>query len=225
MRTTPATAQTTEAAQFPEFSVLLGADFAGKSSALGRLRETEPDWQYFSTDTKFLGPQHGYIAELRRLTGQVLPSLGSVAGPEFLAGLLQTAVLHLRDEIVRAEPGRPVLVDSYYYKILAKCRLLGVAQDNPMLQWWRSFPQPRRVVLLEVGDDSSWRRCAQGRRLNLLEYYGDHPQRDGFDRYQRDLRKVMAEEISGIPVSVVEECASPEQAALRIREVLAHDGS
>lgn len=49
------------------------------------------------------------------------------------------AVLHLRDQVSARNTETPALVDSYYHKVLAKCRLAGL-EDNPMLGWWRSFP-------------------------------------------------------------------------------------
>lgn len=206
----------------PEFSVLLGSDFAGKSSALAELRAAEPGWLVISSDAEFLGPQHSVIGDLRNLTGQVLSSVDSAYTPEFLTGLLQMAVLHLKDEVMRAESGTPVLVDSYYYKILAKCRLAGV-RDNPMFTWWRSFPQPRRIVHLEVSGDSAWRRCREGADLNPLEYYGRSPARAGFDLYQRDLRRLMREETRDVPLARIAECATPAETAQNIREVLAHE--
>ncbi|MEJ8642015.1 hypothetical protein WKI68_12145 [Streptomyces sp. MS1.HAVA.3] len=113
-------------------------------------------------------------------------------------------------------------MDSYYYKLLAKCRLAG-AGDNPMFDWWRSFPQPRRVVYLEVSPETAWRRSREGARLNRLEHYGDVPDRDAFERYQGDLRKTMREEIRDLPVTVIEEHRDPARTAAEIRKVLAHE--
>ncbi|MEU0797941.1 hypothetical protein ABZ342_48415 [Amycolatopsis sp. NPDC005961] len=205
-----------------EFFVVAGQDFAGKSSALARLRGDPRHWQVISTDSAFLGARHQLVSDLRRGVGEVLPRLGSAYTPEFLAALLQTAVVHLRDELDRADPERPVIVDSYYYKIIAKCRLAGLS-GNPMFDWWRSFPQPRRVVLVEVSAESAWRRCAAGTRLNSLEHYGDRPSRDGFERYQRDLLKLMLQEIGDCPMTVVEEQPTPDSTARAIREALADE--
>jgi thymidylate kinase len=204
------------------FFVVVGQDFAGKSSALARLRADPARWQVISTDSGFLDARHGLVSTLRRGVGDLLPGLGSAYTPEFLTAVLQTAVVHLRDELARADPDRPVVVDSYYYKIIAKCQLAGVA-DNPMFDWWRSFPQPRRVVRLDVSAESAWRRCGAGARLNSLEYYGTAPTRDGFERYQRDLVKLMRQEIEGLPETVIDERPTPAQTARAIREVLDHE--
>jgi thymidylate kinase len=205
-----------------EFFVLVGQDFAGKSSALSRLRADPMRWQVISTDGDFLDARHKLVSDLRRGVGEILPGLGSAYTPEFLTAFLQTAVMHLRDELERAEPDRPVIVDSYYYKIIAKCQLAGV-RASPMFDWWRSFPQPRRVLEIEVSAESAWHRCAAGVRLNSLEYYGTRPTRDGFERYQRDLTKLMRQEIEGRPVTVIEEQPTPDLAARAIREVLADE--
>jgi thymidylate kinase len=205
-----------------EFFVLVGQDFAGKSSALSRLRADPMRWQVISTDGDFLDARHKLVSDLRRGVGEILPGLGSAYTPEFLTAFLQTAVMHLRDELERAEPDRPVIVDSYYYKIIAKCQLAGV-RASPMFDWWRSFPQPRRVLEIEVSAESAWHRCAAGVRLNSLEYYGTRPTRDGFERYQRDLTKLMRQEIEGRPVTVIEEQPTPDLTARAIREVLADE--
>lgn len=204
-----------------KFAVLLGTDFSGKSSALAELRALSPAWRVVSTDREFLGPEHAVVASLRDSVGRVLPSLGTAYSPQFLAGLLQTAVLHLRDQLAADRGGRTV-VDSYYYKILAKCRLAGVG-ENPMFDWWRSFPQPSRVVYLRISPESAWHRCGRGARLNPLEYEGARPERDGFARYQRALDKLMREEIRRLPVTFVDEQASPAHTARAIQEALADE--
>ncbi|HEX9338714.1 MAG TPA: hypothetical protein VF892_22645, partial [Pseudonocardiaceae bacterium] len=142
------------------FAVVLGPDFAGKSSALAVLR----GFRVVSTDRRFVAARHDVVSQLRRAVSGVDDNYS----PDFLAALLQTAVVHLRDEVVRA--AEPVVVDSYYYKILAKCRLAGVG-DNPMFDWWRSFPQPARVIYLTVSAASAWRRCGRGTKLNPLEFH------------------------------------------------------
>src|SRR5215510_9719888 len=113
----------------PQFCVLLGPDYAGKSSVLAELSGLATPWRCVSVDDAFLGPGHGLIASLRRhLVQDALPLLGTAYSVDFVASLLQTAVLHVRDQVLAAG-GTPVLVDSYYYKILAKCRLAGASEN------------------------------------------------------------------------------------------------
>ncbi|MFI9173094.1 dTMP kinase [Streptomyces lincolnensis] len=200
----------------PPFCVLLGPDGAGKSTALGRLREDAPPWRLLSVDDGFLRPEDAVIGRLRR---EVVRDGAEAWSPEFLTAMLQTAVVHLRDRLLRDDPARPAVVDSYYYKLLAKCRLAGVA-DNPMFDWWRAFPRPQRVIYLDVAPGSAWGRCRAGRDLNRLEHYGDRPDRDGFELYQRDLAKIMWDEIRDLPVTTIGEEYGPAETAEEIRKVL-----
>ncbi|MFG2531763.1 hypothetical protein [Streptomyces sp. NPDC048516] len=207
----------------PPFTVLLGPDYAGKSSALLELADRAPAWPIVSVDDEFLGPEHSLIGQLRRnLVADVLPGLHHGYSTDFMISLLQTAALHLRDSIERSPGGAPVLVDSYYYKILAKCRLSGV-DNHPMFDWWRTFPQPRREIFLEVSAATAWRRCRQGAETNSLEYYGERPEQASFEKFQSDLRKVMWEEVRQLPVTVIEEQEHISRTAQKIREAIAHD--
>ncbi|MFH0180588.1 hypothetical protein ACIA6D_44620 [Streptomyces cacaoi] len=205
----------------PRFSVLLGPDGAGKSSVMGRLAETLPEWRMVSTDSAFVAPEHALVPRLRRdLHDHLLPGLGTAYSVDFLASVLQTAVVHVRDQVRDGDPRVPVLVDSYYYKILAKCRLAGV-RDSRLYSWWRSFPQPARVVFLDVSPESAWHRRGDGTQLNALEYDGDDGDWPGFERYQKDLRKLLLEETRDLPVTMLREHPDADRAAEAVREVLA----
>jgi len=206
----------------PRFSVLLGPDYAGKSSVLAELAGTAPELHGISVDDGWLAPEHQLLADLRRqLVREVLPRVGTAYSDEFVAGLLQLAVLHVRDRVL-AVGDAPVLVDSYYYKILAKCRLAGV-RENPMFAWWRSFPQPARVIYLDVTPETAWQRCGGGTEANPLEYYGDRPDWPRFEAYQTDLHKVMLDELSHLQVTVIKEQDGIGRTAQQVREVLADE--
>ncbi|MFF4098232.1 hypothetical protein [Streptomyces sp. NPDC001903] len=204
----------------PRFHVLLGPDGAGKSSVMRRLVSMLPEWRMVSTDSAFVAPEHALIPRLRRdVHEHLLPGLGSAYSADFMASVLQTAVVHLRDQVRDADPGVPVLVDSYYYKILAKCRMAGV-QDRAMYTWWRSFPQPCGVVFLDVSPESAWRRRGDGARLNALEYDGQDGSWAEFERYQRNLRKLLLEEVREVPVTMLAQQPDADRAAEAVREVL-----
>ncbi|MFI1102947.1 hypothetical protein [Streptomyces melanogenes] len=178
-----------------------------------------------SVDDRFLADRHALIGRLRRDVVKDVAAPDGAYSPDFMASMLQTAVVHLRDQLLTAADaadGRPLLVDSYYYKILAKCRLAGV-RENPMYDWWRSFPQPRHVVYLKVSPHEAWRRSRRGTRLNSLEHYGERANRTSFERYQTDLEKLMWDEIRSLPVTVVEQQNSPERTADAVREAVCHD--
>ncbi|MGP3966755.1 hypothetical protein [Streptomyces sp. 6N223] len=203
------------------FYVLLGPDRAGKSSVMAEMASALPGWQTVSTDDDLVAGEHGLVTRLRRMVVKdVLPGLGTAYSPDFLAELLGAAVVYLRDQLERQEPGVPVLMDSYYYKILAKCRLAGL-DEHPLYAWWRSFPQPREVIYLDVSPETAWRRSGRGARLNPLEYFGPRPAWLGFESYQTNLGKLMLEETGRLPVTVVEERPGTAATAAAVREVLA----
>ncbi|MFJ9516798.1 hypothetical protein ACIRPK_00770 [Kitasatospora sp. NPDC101801] len=205
----------------PAFCVLVGPDYAGKSSALSRLGRSGQPWRTLSVDDDRLAPEHALLARLRRDVVREVAGRPAAWSPDFLVTMLQTAAVHLRDRLAE-DPVTPTVVDSYYYKLLAKARLAGAA-DSPLLGWWRSFPQPRRVLYLDVRPEVAWRRSKAGAGLNCLEYYGDRPSWDGFRRYQSDLGKTMHDEISHLPVTVVEQQDDPDRTAESIRKVLADE--
>ncbi|MEU6094320.1 hypothetical protein [Streptomyces sp. NPDC047079] len=203
------------------FYVLLGPDGAGKSSVMAEVAARLPGWRTLSTDDAFLEPSHALLGALRRhVVEDVLPNLGTSYSADFLASLLQTAVVHLKDQVERQDGNAPLLMDSYYYKILAKCRLAG-ARQNPMYTWWRSFPRPRAVLYLDVSPATAWRRSAAGARLNPLEHFGERPEWLGFEDYQKSLRKLMLEEVRDVPVTIIAEQPSVARTTDAVLEVLA----
>ncbi|NEY35858.1 hypothetical protein GTU99_27490 [Streptomyces sp. PRKS01-65] len=205
----------------PRFCVLLGPDYAGKSSVLSAFARQSVPWRLLSLDDAFTAPEHALIGRLRReLVKEVAAHPGRWSA-EFLTAMLHTAAVHLRDRLL-ADPA-PAVIDSYHYKLLAKCRLAGVPDTAPVLAWWRSFPRPRRVVFLEVSPETAWRRCGHGSALNPLEHYGPAPDWDGFRRYQTDLAKTLRDEIHGLPVTVVAEQRDAAATARAIREVLTRE--
>jgi thymidylate kinase len=191
------------ASPHPEFSVLLGPDYAGKSTVLSALAARGV--QCVSYDQELVRPDCSLVNELRdRFVTRALRSLGTSYSADFVVTLLQTAVVYLRDEVMCADRERPVVVDSYYYKILAKCVLSGLGNES-LFAWWRSFPRPRQVIYLDVDPATAWRRSGEGSRLNSFEFYGDAPTWEGFRRFQIDLRRLMAEEIGAVPMDVLSE--------------------
>ncbi|HEU5475253.1 MAG TPA: hypothetical protein VFV67_31810 [Actinophytocola sp.] len=206
----------------PAFLVLLGPDYAGKSTVMRELAAGEPTWRLLSVDDEFLAPEHGVLSRLKSdLMADTLPAMGKHHSPDFVASLLQTAVVHLRDQVMDCGSHQPVVVDSYYYKILAKCRLVG-ATAHPVFDWWRGFPQPRRVLFLDVGPAAAWRRCGRGARANPLEHHGDRLDRESFTEFQDDLRATMLAEVAHLPVDVLPP-ADPPATVRRVREAVARE--
>lgn len=197
------------------FWTLLGPDFAGKSTALARLRD-EHGWQVVSHDDPFLG-DHPLIARLRGCwIDEALVWTGKRYTAELVLSVLHPVILHQRDELARRTGPGPVIVDSFYYKVLAACSLLGVVHE-PTFDYWRSFPQPEGVVYLEVPPRVAWERAGRGARVSAFERYGQTAGRDGFVRMQTDLRTRMLAEVKDLTVTVIDGVAPPDAVLGKIR--------
>lgn len=198
------------------FWVLLGPDFSGKSTVLGPLR-TRHGWYVISHDDHEL-ESFPLIRTLRDtwLT-EALPRTGTRYSAELTLAALHPIVLHLRDELARAAGRDRVIVDSYYYKLLAKCSLLGV-EHGETFHYWRSFPRPRGVVYLDTDPEVAWARSGFGSGLNSFEHLGTAPERAGFTRLQSELRGALLKEVASLPLTLVDSCAPPDAV---LTEVLA----
>jgi thymidylate kinase len=190
-----------------DFWTLVGPDFAGKSTLLGRLHD-DHGWHVISYDDRYLDG-HPLIRELRRQwVDDAFAWTGRRYSAELVLSVLHPIVLHLRDELARAAGRERVIVDSYYYKLLAKCRLLGV-DHPPLFDYWRSFPQPRGVLYLDLPPEEGWLRSRRGAALNAFEHHGALAEHTGFVRLQSELRTAVLAEVEGLPVTVVDATASP----------------
>jgi thymidylate kinase len=190
------------------FWTLLGPDFAGKSTVLARLRD-EHGWQVVSHDDYFLD---GYplVAKLRHLwISDALVWTGKRYTAEFVLSVLHSVMLHLRDELGRQTGPGPVIIDSFFYKVLAACSLLGVSHE-PTFDHWRSFPRPEGVVYLDVPPEVTWERAGRGALASAFEHYGEAVSRDGFVRMQSDMRTRMLAEVKDLPLTIVDGTAHPD---------------
>jgi thymidylate kinase len=215
----PQPSTTDEAARScPEFSVLLGPDYAGKSTLISAL--STHDVQCVSYDGSFVQPECSLVNDLRDgFVTRAVRSLGTAYSKDFVITLLQTSVIYLRDQAMGADSDRPVVMDSYYYKILAKCVLTGLVNDD-MFAWWRAFPQPSRVIYLDVDPGTAWQRSGEGALLNPFEYYGEVPTWDGFHRFQTDLRLLMIQEIGPVPMSLLDATDGVGQTVTAVRRTI-----
>jgi thymidylate kinase len=199
--------------------VILGPDYAGKSSVMDLL-STSWNGRFVSYDDRLLSPQHSMVGRLRKsFLSEVLPGIGSVYSADFAISLFNCYAIFLRDQIAASESDRPIIIDSYYYKVLAKCVLAGFSCDR-VFSVWRSFPQPKHVVYLDVDTDLAWFRSGEGRELNRLEYFGSEPSRSGFVRFQDELGKLMIKEIAGANVSELKSVGSIEDLAQDVARII-----
>jgi thymidylate kinase len=175
--------------------VVLGPDHIGKSALLRALAMRGHD--VVSYDDELLEPGYAMLALLRAAWWRGMAA-GHAYSREFLLAGLQLPLVYLRDEMLRRRRRARVIVDSYYYKILAKCRLLGF--DQPRITGaWREFPTPDLVLVLRASEEALWQRAGRGSGLNPFEYYGKEPTRAGYLAFQRDLMRAMLEDVAGIP--------------------------
>lgn len=210
------------AAGGPGFWTLLGPDFAGKSTVLDRLHD-DHGWRVVSYDDRYL-ENDPLIGRLRRhWVDDAFVRAGQRYSPELVLSVLHTIVLHLRDRLAEGAGEDRVIVDSYFYKLLAKCRLLGVRHD-PTFDHWRSFPKPRGVLYLDVPPEIAWVRSGHGARLNAFEQHPGTAGPEGFVRLQSQLREAALEEVGDIPVTVVDGSADPDIVLKNVLAVLETEG-
>lgn len=196
------------------FWTLLGPDFSGKSSALARLRD-EHGWRVVSHDDQFL-ERYPLVAKLRgSWVDDALRHAGTRYTDELVLSVMHAVILHQRDELSRQHGPGPVVVDSFYYKVLTACTLLGV-EHEPTFAYWRTFPQPQGVVYLDVPPEVTWERSGRGAQVTAFEHYGDTVTRGGFVRMQRDLRDGMLAAVKDLPVTVVDGTAAPDAVLAKI---------
>jgi hypothetical protein len=178
------------------FRVLLGGDHVGKSSLLRRVG-LETDWRTVAHDGPHPLPWRSFVSELRNGLDRSL-SARDGRSSDFAAALVHVGLVFLRDT-TEHHAGDRVLVDSYHYKVLAKCILKGIA-TGPLIELWRSFPAPSEVILLGAEPEVLWERSGNGRRVTAFECYGSTPTRDGFLTFQRDLADLLRKETHGLRV-------------------------
>jgi thymidylate kinase len=203
-----------------ELWVLLGGDYAGKSSVMAELAGiSDLGWRFASYDERFLGADDWLVRQLRDDVGAHLPEVIARHSADFVLTLVQSAVLFLRDEALAHRAHGPVLIDSYHYKFLAKCRLHGLVNDE-LFAIWRAFPRPDRIVYLDVPPAVAWRRSGSGSSVNALETSAGQSRRAGFERFQSGLRSLLFEEIGAVPVEVVDADDAPAHVSTTVEKLL-----
>ena len=197
--------------------VLLGPDYSGKSTIMKALRH-RGDLRLASTDAEFLRPPYTILPELRRLfLDLVLPNASRLLSPDFVLSGLQMPLVYLRDQALAEASEGPVLVDSYLYKALAKCLLLGMANDRT-LAFWRSFPPPDGVLFVQVHPGEALRRARAAGGPNGFEHYSHAGSEAGFLEFQRDLTALMLREVAGVPTTMLDGHARPADIARDLLE-------
>ncbi|UWU95728.1 hypothetical protein [Bradyrhizobium sp. CB1015] len=203
----------------PDFYVLLGPDYAGKST-LFRALSARTSVHLVSYDDGAGPGQPSFAGSFRKAFAAVSSTMANGAmSPEFILSLFHAYVVFVRDQIANAKASKPVVVDSYYYKILAKCVLAGIRNED-VFALWRALPQPSRVFYLDVDSEVAWQRCERGGLLNGFEYYGAYPTRPAFVRFQHDLRAVMLKEAATSTIEIIDQDGSLDDLVDDIEEVI-----
>lgn len=165
-----------------------------------------PRWRLVSQDDAFLEGDYVVLQHLKRhFLSHVLTRPEPPYSPAFTLAGLHMAVMYLHDrvEAARKTGAGFVLVDSYYYKIWAKCVLKGLV-DRRVFSLWRALPKPDRVFLLHAEPEVLWERSGEGALLNPFEYHGPRPERGAFLRFQEEMTRLMVREAGGCPLEVLE---------------------
>lgn len=186
-----------------ELVVLLGPDYVGKSSVMRVLRR-HSRWSLVSCDDDFVPESYGILKDLRRLfLEQALARASDMHSPDFLVTGLQMSTVYLRDRACFELGKGPVLVDAYYYKVLAKCALTGLVSER-LFDAWRRYPQPDRVIFLRVDPEVAFARARLAGTLNGFEHHGQAGSFREFARFQRDLVERMLHEVRSLPLQIVD---------------------
>jgi thymidylate kinase len=200
------------------FWTVLGADYAGKSTVLRTLAR-DRSWRLVSYDDPYVRG-HRVVRQLRSSAFfEAYQQIGRPYSRDLVFSLLTPVALYLRDEAVRQAALGPTVVDSYYYKLLAKGTVTGIARE-PATSLWRSLPRSGGVVFLDVDPEVAWRRAGGPGNLNPFEYHGPAPTFEGFARFQAELRAAMLREVAGLPVVMVDANARPDRVAAEVRAAL-----
>lgn len=175
------------------FFCLLGGDGAGKTTLLDALALRHPEivtlsWKQLSNVT---------------LLPDILPGLSPQdtlqrLGPRSRAA--QFCYLAALEYEMVIEPaliaGKTVVVDSYWYKFVAKMQVLDLAA--PFLYTvCQALPRPERIIYLDTPVELALERKSS---INFFECNGEIA---NFLSFQRAIRKTMLEYVGSIPLTFI----------------------
>ncbi|NED11509.1 hypothetical protein [Streptomyces sp. SID9124] len=173
------------------FIVLLGIDGSGKTSLLSELSDNN------LTTVSWRELRHHELPSVMAPDAptDVKNRLSDLPRAMFIGGHIVAQYEHLVRPNVTA--GRNVLLDSYWYKVLAKERLVG--RTHPALDELRLLlPVPDAVVLLDVDPRTAWAR--KNASCTPYEHFDDPAgRRAGFIRFQQRLRERWEDDLRDHP--------------------------
>lgn len=178
------------------FVVILGDDGSGKSTLMNSLRSSRAAWRYVSADPRDLFPTPGL--EFMNWTLRHHPrEYLQVLRPYSRASLLLSILMLQFEYFIRPAlvAGRVVVCDSYYFRFLAKERLLNPAGASVLEALRRLLPKPDLVVTLDVPEKECFRRKLK--RLSTFEHIGPSSL-SGFIALQVAVRRELSVLLRGI---------------------------
>jgi len=186
-----------------QFIVLLGGDHCGKSSILNAIKHN-PAWRVISKETIVANESTQLLQTIEQVFFDIIAKNHSDKYPaEFMLSGFQMILSCMIQQIESSTHNINVIVDSYYYKVIAKC-ILRNWTNNKIFALWRSFPQPDKVIFIDTSPYVMWQRCNNGKKLNPFEHYGRDGNIQEFCQFQLDLRNTMLSEITTLPVAHVD---------------------
>lgn len=183
-----------------QFVVLVGIDGSGKSTLLDAMSQSgvhTTSWRDLRAHDlpAMLAPDSPTAVKSR------LTPLGRSM---FIGGHLVAQYEYLVRPTL--EQGTDVVLDSYYYKLLAKERLLGLM--HPSLEaLCCELPKPDALILIDTPPETSWLRKKGD--LSSYEYFGNVPSKDNYLRFQRGIAESLHAAAMATPSVLLNGCTSP----------------
>lgn len=175
------------------FLVLLGIDGSGKSTLLSSLADAgvqTASWHELRS--------HEVPATLAPDAPTAIKNrLTPLARAMFIGGHLVAQYEYLVRP--RIEAGVTTVLDSYYYKLLAKERLLGFA-DGALESLCIELPQPDGIIYVDVDPRESFRRKAG--RLSPYEHFDDASE-ESYVTFQSQLARALLTATDSAPDHVI----------------------
>jgi len=186
-----------------EFVVLLGGDHCGKSSIINTIK-CNPEWRVISKETVVADEPTALLKTIEQVFFNIIAKDQYNQYPsDFLLSGFQMILSYMVRQIGECNHQTNVLVDSYYYKVIAKC-ILRKWINNNIFDIWRAFPQPDKVLFIDSSPYTMWQHSNNGKKSNPFEYYGHDRTLNDFYRFQRDLRDTMLAEITAVPTILID---------------------
>lgn len=195
------------------FSVLLGPDGIGKTSAFGLLDGViQVNWK-----------QWGYILANNPACPKDFKDIGLVVNqwsPEVrcLSLTLMMQLMYYQGIAPHLGSDMPILADSYYYRFWAKLKILGTGTPaffNTLL----GLPPPKKAFVFENLPELAWER--KGGHLQRYEYLTS-PTFTDFLEFQTEVHKLYMNllEEQGVRIVMLDPYSEPVTIAEKIQQHL-----